>query len=141
MFITDRLYLRPFRDSDMQDLLNMANNAELERFLAINYIVPNRPNGAESIYKFQSEALLYVVVTLKSTGEFMGYSMIWQPNGAKNRSGMFGIGLLPQYWGKGYGTEVTKFIVDYAFRWLGLHRIALGVFEGNERAIAIYKKV
>lgn len=141
MFITENLYLRPFRESDMEDLLLMSNNTQLERFLAIDYIVPNRPNCAESIFKFQSEALIYVIITLKSTGEFMGYSMIWQPNGAKNRGGMFGIGLLPEHWGKGYGTEVTKFLVDYGFRWLGLHRVGLGVFEGNSRAVSMYKKV
>jgi [ribosomal protein S5]-alanine N-acetyltransferase len=41
---------------------------------------------------------------------------------------------------KGYGTEVTKLILDYAFNVLRLQRVELCVLEYNTRAIACYKK-
>ena len=41
-------------------------------------------------------------------------------------------------WGHGFGTEATRLMVDHAFETLGLHRIALNVFEFNERAIRAY---
>jgi RimJ/RimL family protein N-acetyltransferase len=43
-------------------------------------------------------------------------------------------------WGQGYGTEATQLMLDHAFGTLGLHRIALFVFEFNERAIRTYKR-
>ena len=43
-------------------------------------------------------------------------------------------------WGHGYGTEATRLMVDHAFGTLGLHRIALYVFEFNERAIRAYQR-
>jgi len=43
-------------------------------------------------------------------------------------------------WGKGYGTEATCLMLDHAFTRLGLHRVALTVFEYNERAIRSYEK-
>ena len=43
-------------------------------------------------------------------------------------------------WGRGYGTEATQLMLDHAFGTLGLHRIALFVFEFNERAIRTYKR-
>ena len=43
-------------------------------------------------------------------------------------------------WGHGYGTEATQLMVDHAFGTLGLHRIALFVFEFNERAIRAYRR-
>ena len=43
-------------------------------------------------------------------------------------------------WGRGFGTEATQLMVDHAFAALGLHRIALFVFEFNERAIATYRR-
>jgi RimJ/RimL family protein N-acetyltransferase len=43
-------------------------------------------------------------------------------------------------WGRGYGTEATALMVDHAFRALGLHRVALSVFEFNERAIRAYRR-
>jgi RimJ/RimL family protein N-acetyltransferase len=41
---------------------------------------------------------------------------------------------------KGVGTEATRWLVDYAFAQLGVHRIILGLFASNERALAVYKK-
>jgi RimJ/RimL family protein N-acetyltransferase len=41
-------------------------------------------------------------------------------------------------WGHGHGTEATRLMVDHALGALGLHRIALSVFEFNERAIRAY---
>ncbi|WP_237224517.1 GNAT family N-acetyltransferase [Rothia nasisuis] len=39
---------------------------------------------------------------------------------------------------KGYGTEATKLMVDYAFEKLDLHRIELEVLDFNERAKHVY---
>ncbi len=44
-------------------------------------------------------------------------------------------------WGRGYGTDATRLLVDHAFTGLGLHRIALTVFAFNERAIRSYQAV
>jgi RimJ/RimL family protein N-acetyltransferase len=43
-------------------------------------------------------------------------------------------------WGHGYGTEATSLMLDHAFGQLGLHRVALAVFEFNTRAIRAYEK-
>ena len=41
-------------------------------------------------------------------------------------------------WGRGFGTEATALMVGHAFSTLGLHRVALSVFDFNERAIRAY---
>lgn len=41
-------------------------------------------------------------------------------------------------WGKGYGTETTILMLDYAFHVLGLHNVMLEVHGFNERAIRTY---
>ena len=43
--------------------------------------------------------------------------------------------------GKGYGTETTQLILDYAFIGLGLHNVMLTVFEYNLAGIRVYTKV
>lgn len=43
--------------------------------------------------------------------------------------------------GKGYGTQATFLILQYAFEQLGLNKVTLRVFAENERAIHCYKKV
>jgi len=41
---------------------------------------------------------------------------------------------------KGFGTEVTELILDFAFNNLHLHRVDLKVLEYNKRAISCYEK-
>ncbi|GKV56404.1 acetyltransferase [Sporosarcina sp. NCCP-2222] len=43
--------------------------------------------------------------------------------------------------GKGYGREALTLLLDYAFREINLHRVALRVFSFNERAISLYEKI
>ncbi len=43
-------------------------------------------------------------------------------------------------WGKGYGTEAMRLMVDYGFRQLNLNRIYLHVFETNPAGIRSYEK-
>jgi RimJ/RimL family protein N-acetyltransferase len=42
--------------------------------------------------------------------------------------------------GKGYGSEATKAVVDYALQTVGLHRITLIVVDYNTRAQRVYEK-
>jgi diamine N-acetyltransferase len=46
----------------------------------------------------------------------------------------------PTCWGKGYGTETTRLMLDYGFIGLGLHNIYLTVFSFNERGLRAYQR-
>ena len=57
------------------------------------------------------------------------------------RSAWVGIGIgLPEYWGKGYGTEAMNLLAVYAFETVNLNRVNLTVFEYNQRAFRSYQK-
>jgi diamine N-acetyltransferase len=43
-------------------------------------------------------------------------------------------------WGKGYGTEATRLLLDYAFTWVHLHSVLLRVFGHNERGLRAYRR-
>ncbi|WP_323960652.1 GNAT family N-acetyltransferase [Arthrobacter sp. JZ12] len=60
---------------------------------------------------------------------------------AANRSLGFRIALGADHtFGKGYGTEATRAVVDYAFDEIGVHRIGLEVYAFNPRAQRVYEK-
>ena len=46
----------------------------------------------------------------------------------------------PDCRGKGYGTEATRLLLDYAFTTLGLHNVFLRVYAYNAPAIRAYEK-
>lgn len=45
------------------------------------------------------------------------------------------------YWGKGFGTEALRLLIDFAYQTLNLHNIMLRVYSYNKRAISCYEKV
>ena len=46
-----------------------------------------------------------------------------------------------EYWGKGYGREAIKLMLDFGFNVLGLEHVWLRVKDFNKRAIRCYKAV
>ena len=52
-----------------------------------------------------------------------------------------GIALGRDYWGKGFGQDAIRVLVDYAFTHLDMRRVGLRVLAHDERAIAAYRKV
>jgi RimJ/RimL family protein N-acetyltransferase len=98
---------------------------EIERFFA------GRVLGHDS---------LALGVHVRATGRLIGTCAFSQLDG-DNGSALFHITIGEKdAWGQGYGTEATELMLDYAFGTLRLHRIALSVFEFNERAIRSYRR-
>ena len=58
-----------------------------------------------------------------------------------NKRARYAIGIHdPENLNKGFGTEATQLILDYAFKILKLHKVDLKVLAYNKRAIACYQK-
>ncbi len=59
----------------------------------------------------------------------------------RHRTASFGIMIgAPDYRGKGYGTEATRLMLDYAFTALGLHSVMLTVYAFNLAGQRAYAK-
>jgi len=57
------------------------------------------------------------------------------------RDAFVGLGIgEPEYWSKGYGTDVMNVLLRFAFTEINLRRVTLNVFEYNPRAIRSYEK-
>jgi len=46
----------------------------------------------------------------------------------------------PQAFGRGYGTESVRLVLEFAFERLGVHRVGLDVADYNPRARRVYEK-
>ena len=76
---------------------------------------------------------------IEADAKYIGFCSLMD---LQNRNGNLelGIGIGDRaYWGRGYGREVTKLLLDYGFRYLGARRIALTTHAKNERAIRCYR--
>jgi RimJ/RimL family protein N-acetyltransferase len=52
-----------------------------------------------------------------------------------------GIWVAPEFHGRGYGTEASRVLTDYAFRELRMHRVMARVLATNEASARIWEKL
>ena len=87
--------------------------------------------------RYSSEPLGWVV---EAEGRCVGNARLSLVD-EENRSARYAVGLFDStVWNRGYGIEITRLVLRYAFEELHLHRVDLIVLEYNLRAIACYKK-
>lgn len=63
------------------------------------------------------------------------------PDMVHHRCAEFGIDIKKEFQGRGYGTEAIHWMLDWAFRYAGLHRVECHVFGWNTRALRIYQMI
>ncbi|KAF5382485.1 hypothetical protein D9615_002996 [Tricholomella constricta] len=141
MFTTDRLRFRAYLATDLDDLLGLYNDPRVVTWITEGPIVPVNVDRFDNIMKMVKESIMFCIVEEIDSSLFVGFSAILPEKEPKNRNATFGIAILPKFWHKGYGQEIGNFMVDYAFQHLASHRVSLTVFEGNERAITLYKRI
>lgn len=89
----------------------------------------------------KAEDRVDLAITLKENPEYIGEAVLNQIDW-KNRSANFRIALAGQsFYGKGYGTEAARLLVEYGIQVLKLHRIELEVYDFNPRAQHVYEKI
>jgi RimJ/RimL family protein N-acetyltransferase len=134
----DRVLLRPSQEGDAEEAARVWT-PELRYMYGGSRVAPRRPAVAprpapkapldDSEHRFAVEA----------DGRYIGHVGL-RPK-EEERSGSYRIGIVnPEYWGKGYGTEVTRLMLRYAFETLDLHRVHLRVTAYNHRGLRCYEK-
>jgi len=104
------------------------------------------PSTAEATERWYEEAArddrsIIFTVYERATWHPIGRSALHDVD-HHNRTATFSIGLDEKdCWGKGYGTETTRLVLEYGFTNLGLHNIMLFVYSFNERALHVYQRV
>ena len=137
----DTVALGPLR-RDLIDLyVRWVNDFESIRSLGATF----RPRTAEEELAWYDQAhkdetrvmfLIYERATLRPIG-----SADLREIDHANRTAEFGIFIgEKECWGKGYGTETTRLLLEFAFHSLGLHNVLLKVDSVNERAIRAYTR-
>ncbi len=137
----EKVALGPLRRDLIPPYLRWINDFEVVRFLG----AAARPTSLEaeedwysrvSKSENQSHFTIYAKQQLRPIGT-TGLGHIYHAN----RNAEFGIMIGDkESWGQGYGTEVTRLMLEYGFTCLGLHNIHLWVNAANERGIRAYQR-
>ncbi len=134
------IYFRPLEKADAPLVQGWFNDPEVTRHLLIHR--PISLAGEEAFLEglANSETDVAVMIVVRDTDRPIGTTALHLEAGP-HRQARFGIALgARDEWGKGYGTEATALLVEYAFATLNLHRVWLHVFDYNKAGRRTYEK-
>ena len=137
--IGKKCYLSPIDINDAEKYVEWLNDLEVTTNLGpIYYDMLNVENEKE-IIKELSKKHNYSIVDME-TDELIGNCSFLEIDNL-NQTGEVGIFIgNKNFWGKGYGTEALRLLLDFGFKVLNLHNIQLKVYEFNKRGIKCYEK-
>jgi diamine N-acetyltransferase len=139
--VGERLYLRPLEKEDLPAIRRWWNDPEARRL--IGEVLPMSQAAAEEFYervRTDKERVWFVIV-LKEGDRAIGEAGLLRMFPAWRTTDMSIIIGDKAAWGQGYGVEVARLLLDFAFGALNMHRVAVGVVGFNERALRFWEKV
>jgi RimJ/RimL family protein N-acetyltransferase len=142
MFTGKLTTLGPIQREYLPRYVEWLNNWEIRRFLAPTLAQPYTIEDEEEWFNRQRQAQndRHFAILTREDGRLIGNCGLHQIDWT-NRNAIFGIFIGDKdYWSKGYGTDATRVLLQFAFREANLHRIELEVFAFNPRAIRSYGK-
>lgn len=143
MLIGDKIILRAIERDDLERLHKMNND------LAVELAGGGDPPMPQPLARLQAEydsnasqgGRDDASFAIEADGIFIGICALF---GFDNTAHIFELGITigySEYWGRGYGREAVKLLVDYGFRYRNAHKIWLRVHATNERGQHAYNAV
>jgi RimJ/RimL family protein N-acetyltransferase len=151
---TERLLLRLPDDSDIDAWTAMLTDREVARYLGPP--IESRDAVATSVRtireRHETDGFGLLAVVRKEDGRVIGRSgflvwdrRTWTPTAFRDSRDHaeveIGWTLVRDCWGFGYATEAGEACRDYGFTKLGVRRIAAVIQHGNERSIAVARRL
>ena len=137
---TERLLLRPFRESDAEAFFKCCQNPNIGNNAGW------KPHGSleesQEILRsvFISQSGIWAII-LKEDGRLIGsVGIIPDPKRENPQARMLGYWLDESHWGKGYMTEAVQSVLDYGFNTLQLNLITANCYPHNERSQQVLKR-
>lgn len=142
---TDRLLFREIQSSDAEAMFEMDSDPAVHLYLGNNplkHIDEVYPLIENLQWQYKEFGMARMAVILKETGEFLGWAGLKRERNLPDRGIYIDLGyrFLKKHWGKGYGSEVGKALVDYGFNVLNLEKINAYADMGNAVSHKILEK-
>ena len=136
----NKIFLRPMRADDTEDILKWRNNPSVVRRFIYREPVTEADHLKWIREKVETGLVRQFIITVRESGRGIG-SVYLQKIDMEKKTAEFGIFIgEDDEHGKGYGTEAQQLIIRYAFEELGLNMLTLRVLEDNLAARTAYEK-
>ena len=140
VFETERLILRPWRETDAEDCYTYAKDPRVGPIAG--WPVHTSVADSRRIIKDVLSAPETYAVVLKQTGHVIGSIGLHRNDLAEQEDETeLGYCLDVPYWGQGLMSEAARAVLRHAFEDLGLARVWCGYYDGNERSRRVQEKL
>lgn len=142
---TERLVLRDYKESDVDNLVEGLNNLDVSKWLAF-VPFPYTKQNAEDFIKYANSTIkenrttYNWAIVLKEENRVIGGVTLDKINIIQGTASG-GIWLNANYHNKGYGVEAYGKRIEFAFDNLQLRCLDNGFFEGNEGSLKMQEKL
>jgi RimJ/RimL family protein N-acetyltransferase len=140
VLVGERVRLEPLTEAVLDDYLTILRDPEVRRLTGSHGPVDSREIVETwlATRPKQYDRADWAAVRI-SDGALLGEAVINDLD-PDNASANYRILLGSAYLDRGYGTEITRLVVEHALDVAGLHRLSLGVYDFNPRARRVYEK-
>ncbi|MCX5199637.1 GNAT family N-acetyltransferase [Streptomyces sp. NBC_00249] len=138
---TDRLLLRPWRESDLEPWAAMNADPEVRKYLG-DLLTREQSDAVVERMRtdFDARGFGWWALELRETGEFIGRAGLDEidiPFAGVD----VGWRLVRSAWGHGYATEAARACLAFAFGTLGLREVLASTTVGNLRSQAVMHRI
>lgn len=147
-FESKRLLFRDFIKDDYNLFSSIFSNEEV-----IKYAYMDQISDENEMTKYFNEVISNLTISqnrssyefavfLRDEKTFIGFAIILIGyHLSRIKHGEIGYFLLPQYWGKGYATEIAETLTDVCFRKFKIHKVVASCNANNSQSEKIMKKI
>lgn len=140
MLQDDKVILRPWQEGDIEVLSQLRNDIALQESL----MALPKPSTLERVRewlesKSSDDGAVFFVIEDLSSGTVAGFVQVVSIDAVQG-IGTLGIGLLPQFQGKGLAGPSIALLERYLSQVFRLRKLILQVLSDNKAAIRVYEK-
>jgi RimJ/RimL family protein N-acetyltransferase len=142
---TERLLLRRFTESDLDNLVNLDGDPEVMYFINGGRAVSRDVIQGETLPRFlrayeRFEGFGVWAAIERSTGEFVGWFEFYPWKDVSPEEVELGYRLRRSAWGKGYATEGSRALIRKGFTELGVQRVVAETMAVNSASRRVMEK-
>jgi RimJ/RimL family protein N-acetyltransferase len=142
LFVGKLIRLAAPKSDDHETMAKWTENIEYWRMFEFNPAVPHGTDYWADSDKEQKEDKNTFSFRIRTLEDDKLIGFLWLFPSWSDQVTWLAIAIgEPDYWGRGYGSDALRLAIDYSFRELGQHKVVLGVYSYNTRAIRAYEKV
>lgn len=136
ILVGERIYLRLITPDDFGRSMEFLNDQQVTQYMQKPY--PQTIESMESYYKAMQKPNLYLAICLIDTDIHVGNISLRDNSADKYYSEISIVIGDKEQWGKGYGTEAIKLLIDHCFRKRDIHKLRAGAVFQNKGCIKAF---